>query len=126
MWNNNILSNVPISVLHKIDDELSSTISKTSIASTINFICDIGSKQLIGTTEGLYIIDEYGKISKDARFGSSNIKSYILDLNSNFIILLTNQTNKTIMLVDISNESSWTYYEKSNLTNIESLFLIDE
>lgn len=54
MWNKNITESVePISILHKVDSDLSSTIKKLN-SEKINFIKNSGYDTLIGTNKDLY------------------------------------------------------------------------
>jgi hypothetical protein len=63
MWNKNIKSPEPLSILHKINYELDDTIIDSEIKNNVNFIVDIGDECLVGTNSGIYTINHESNIT---------------------------------------------------------------
>mgnify|MGYP003290239027 CR=1 FL=1 len=88
MWNKNIKSPEPLSILHKINYELDDTIIDTEIKSSVNFIVDIGNERLIGTNTGLYALDNDNNIT-DTIISNKKVISYATNLNDEYIVVTT-------------------------------------
>jgi ligand-binding sensor domain-containing protein len=88
MWNKNIKSPEPLSILHKINYELDDTIIDTQINSNVNFIVDIGNERLVGTNSGLYALDNDNNIT-DTIISGKKVISYASKLNDEYIVITT-------------------------------------
>jgi ligand-binding sensor domain-containing protein len=88
MWNKNIKSPEPLSILHKINYELDDTIIDTQINSNVNFIVDIGNERLVGTNSGLYALDNDNNIT-DTIISGKKVISYASKLNDEYIVVTT-------------------------------------
>lgn len=123
MWNKNIKSPEPLSILHKINYELDDTIIDTEIKSNVNFIVDIGNERLIGTNSGLYTLDNDNNIT-DTIISGKKIISYATKLNDEYIVVTTDDG-----IYQLSNNlatDQWVSYLKNDVKNIEKIFVDDD
>jgi ligand-binding sensor domain-containing protein len=88
MWNKNIKSPEPLSILHKINYDLDDTIIDTEIKNNVNFIVDIGNERLIGTNCGLYALNN-DNIITDTIISDKKVISYATNLNDEYIVVTT-------------------------------------